>query len=174
MNASPRTRVELLLAATAMVVSLSTLGVYLYQAKVMGEQQRTTVWPYLEWSTSNVEDFHISVRNKGVGPALVKRVVMRLDGKVVKHNHELIELTLGPQGSLKGWVNSALERRVLSPGEEVIPLRLLDRQEARAFEVQLGKRNFEMEITYASVYGDTWRCDGFDVVRLPEPQKGLY
>ena len=81
---------------------------------------------------------------------------------------------MGPQGVVKGWVNSALERRVLSPGEEVIPLFIKDPGEARAFEAQLRKRNFEMEITFASIYGDTWRCDGFEVVRLPERQPGLF
>ena len=80
-----RTFVELLLAAVAFFVSAATLGVYLYQARMMCAQQHASVWPYLEATYSNVDDYRLVVRNKGVGPALVRQVEMTLDGKLCVH-----------------------------------------------------------------------------------------
>ena len=174
MHPAPRARLEVFVAATALLVSLTTLGVYLYQARVMGQQQRVSVWPYLEWSTTNIDGYHFSVRNKGVGPALISKVVMKVDGRVIKNNRELITAVLGPDWTLHGYVNSYLERRVLSPGEEVVPFRITDPKEGRDFEAKLQQHPFEMEITYASVYGDTWVCAGSEVVRLPVKQPSLY
>src|SRR5690349_4779433 len=106
-----RTRSEYLVAATALVVSLSTLGVYIYQAKVMREQQHISVWPCMEWNVTNAGEFHISAQNKGVGPAIVRKVELSLDGRPLKNNRELITAVLGPDWTLS-FFNSSLEGRV--------------------------------------------------------------
>src|SRR5688500_3742991 len=78
-----RIRSEWVVAATAMTVSILSLAVYIYQAKIMQEQQQTSVWPYIEWTStiSSSDGFYISVINKGVGPAIVKKSRLTLDGK---------------------------------------------------------------------------------------------
>lgn len=168
------TRSEYIIAATALVLSLSTLGVYIYQAKVMKEQQHVSVWPYMEWYTGNVEDFHINAKNKGVGPAIIRKVEMSVDGKPVRNNQELISALLGNDWKM-GYVNSTLGGRVLSPGEEVAMLRIPDVKEGRAFEAKLRQHTFTMKITYCSVYGDCWITEEDEKVRrLPKVELGLY
>lgn len=165
---------EYLVAATALFVSLSTLGVYIYQAKVMKEQQHVSVWPYVEWGTGNVTDFHITVVNKGVGPAIIRKVEMRLDGKVMADNRELITAVLGPEWTLPSLINSSLHDRVLSPGERISPLLIGDVAAGRAFEAKLRAHTFEYRITYCSVYGDCWVTDGSTAQQQPKVDLGLF
>ena len=169
-----KSHTEYIVAATALFVSLSTLGVYIYQAKVMKEQQHVSVWPYVEWSTGNVADFHIRVVNKGVGPAIIRKVEMRLDGQLMASNRALLTAVLGPEWTMPSLINSSLHDRVLSPGEQITPILIGDVTAGRAFEEKLRAHRFEYRITYCSVYGDCWVSDGSSVQRLPKVELGLY
>jgi hypothetical protein len=164
---------EYIVAATAVFVSLTTLAVYIYQARVMKEQQKVSVWPYVETFSSNVKDFHISAKNKGVGPALIRKVDMSVDGKRVSSNYELITAVLG-QEPPPGYINSSLEGRVMAPGEEITPFLIPDPKEGRAFEQKLAQHHFEWSITYCSVYGDCWVTSDDKVRRLPKVDLQLY
>lgn len=168
-----KSHVEYLVAGTALFVSLTTPLVYMYQAKVMKEQQHVSVWPCIEWNTTNVGDYHLSVTNKGVGPALIRKVEMTLDGKAVANNRELVTAVMGPDWTLV-YYTSSLQGRVLTPGETVMPFRIPDEGIGRAFEVELRKHQFELRITYCSVYGDCWVSTGHQVERRPKVNLGLY
>lgn len=159
-----KSHVEYLLAGVAVFVSLTTLGVYLYQARMMRAQQRASVWPFVEAYYSNVEDYRIAVKNKGVGPALIRQVEMSLDGKPLADNPALVAAVLGPDAKL-GYQNSTLNGRVLAPGEEVILFRIPDLKEALPFQAKQREHRFELKVTYCSVYGDCWVSDGGHVTR---------
>lgn len=167
-----RTRSEYLVAATALLVSLSTLAVYIYQARMMREQQHVSVWPCMEWSTTNVGDFHISAQNKGVGPAIIRKVELSVDGRPMKSNQELVTAVLGQEWTL-GYVNSTLEGRVLIPGEMIMPFRIPDAKQAKAFDEKLQGHTLGLRITYCSVYGDCWVTDGDSTKRLPKVDLGF-
>lgn len=160
---------EYLVAGSAAFVSLTTLLVLIYQTRLMNQQQRASAWPYLEWLSSDVADFHLTVRNKGVGPAIVKKVEMRVDGKAVADNIAMVRAVLGP-GSDVDWINSTISGRVLSPGEEVIPFQIADVKAGRDFEERLGAHHFEMEISYCSVYGDCWVTSGTKAKSIAPPE----
>ena len=164
---------EILLAAVAFFVSAATLGVYLYQARMMRAQQHASVWPYLEAYFSKVDDYRIAVRNKGVGPAIVRKVEMSLDGKPLPDNAALVAAVLGKEADL-AYQNASLEGRVLAPGEEVVLFRIPDLKAALAFQAQQHKHQFGLKITYASVYGDCWVSDGAKVQALPPVDLHLF
>ena len=168
-----KTHVEFLIAGVAFFVSTATLVVYLYQARMMRAQQHASVWPYLESSYSNVEDFRLVVRNKGVGPAIVQKVQMSLDGKPLATNADLVAAVLGP-GAALGYQNSGLEGRVLAPGEEVILFRIPDLKAALDFQARLTAHRFGLKVTYASVYGDCWLSNGSQVQTLPPVDLHLF
>src|SRR5471032_2963916 len=86
--------VEYLVAATAFFVSICTLGVYLYQSRLMTQQQHVSVWPYVEWYSGNLTDYHLAAQNMGVGPAIIRKVDMRLDGKPVADMSALLVAVL--------------------------------------------------------------------------------
>jgi hypothetical protein len=168
-----KAHVEYLLAGVAFFVSVTTLAVYIYQARMMREQQRVSVWPYVEFTTSNVVDYHLSVRNKGVGPAIIRKVEMRVDGKVVQNNRALVAAVLGPDSKLT-YQNSSLEGRVLAPGEEIMPFRVPGFQNSREFDAKLRAHTFDLNITYCSIYGDCWECTSDRVERRPPENLRLY
>lgn len=164
---------EYLVAGTAFAVSVCSLFLYIYQSKLMAEQQHVAVWPYVEWYTSNLTDYHLSAHNKGVGPAIVRKVEMRWGDVPVADNRELVEAVMGKDTTL-GWQNSALQGRVLSPGEEVAFLRIPDLAEAREFQEKFGQRKLSLSITYCSIYGDCWISTGLRASRTADAQLDLY
>ncbi len=158
---------EYAVAATAFFVSICSLFIYVYQSKLMAEQQQVAVWPYVQWSTSNAESFDLQAENKGVGPALVRKVVMKYNGQTVAGNRGLVAAVLGPDSDLK-WQNSALQGNVLSPGEKITLFSIPDKATGRAFEAKLDAGKFTMEITYCSIYGRCWSSTGFTAKRAPD------
>lgn len=154
---------EMIVAFAAIFVSLATLLVYLYQARIMQNQLHTSVWPYVEWLYSNAENqFVITVENKGIGPAIVKRVEMKLDGSQVHGNAALFKKLLGRNNF--DFINSTVEGRVILPGEKVEMVHVYDSAAAHAIDSLLlwdnSKHTFELEICYCSVYDDCWKTNG--------------
>ena len=164
---------EFLLAGVAFFVSSATLVVYLYQARMMRQQQHASVWPYLESYYSNVADYRLAVKNKGVGPAIIQRVEMSYDGHPLADDHALVDAVMGP-GAACDFEMSTLDHRVLAPGEEVVYFRIPDPAQAKAFQVKKQGHTFGFKITYASVYGDRWESQGLDVKALPPQDLHLF
>ena len=80
----PRPRSELLqrvLSGSAALVAVSALLVSMYQTKIMREQQRMSAWPYVRLIKSNVPSYARVIDNLGLGPALVRSVVITVDGR---------------------------------------------------------------------------------------------
>ncbi len=158
---------EYAVAATAFFVSVCSLFIYLYQSKLMAEQQQVAVWPYVEWSKSNLDGLEINAENKGVGPAIVRKVQMTYKGKPIAGNRALVTAVDGPESDLK-WHNSTLEGKVLSAGENVTMFKAIDPARSRAFEAKLQEGGFSMDITYCSIYGRCWTSSGFATKRAPD------
>jgi hypothetical protein len=156
-------RSEYIVSFSAIFVSIATLFVYIYQARIMQKQQHTSVLPYIEWLYSNAgNEFVISVENKGIGPAFVKNVTMKLDDEVVGSNSGLFKKLLGTNSF--SFINSTVDRRVISPGEKVEMVHVYDAKQARAIDSLLlwsnSPHKFSLEICYCSVYDDCWTTDG--------------
>lgn len=151
------------IAFAAIFISTATLFVYIYQARIMQKQQQTSVWPYVEWLYSNAENqFVITVENKGIGPAIIKGLTMKLDGEVIGSNSALFKKLLGTSDF--EFINSTVARRVISAGEKVEMVHVYDSAMAHAIDSLLLWNNsahtFALEICYCSVYDDCWRTDG--------------
>ena len=66
-----------ILGLTAMLVSLLTLIIFIYQTNIMRRQSRLEVKPRLVFNTSvqandSLVTFQFLIRNKGLGPAMIK------------------------------------------------------------------------------------------------------
>jgi hypothetical protein len=168
-----KSHVEYIVAATAFVVSISTLAVYIYQAKIMSAQQHVSVWPYLTWDTSDVDGYQITVRNKGVGPAVIRKIDMRIGGKSIQGNAALIENILGPDTNVH-VINSYIDNRVVAPSESIDFFQIRDATDARTFAKKFGQSDFKLEITYCSIYGECWISEGIKVRRIPDIELNIY
>jgi hypothetical protein len=71
-------------AVIATFVGLLALCVSAYTAYIQRQQVRATVWPILEFDSSNSPDIHFTLANKGVGPALIRHVMVKVDDKPVR------------------------------------------------------------------------------------------
>ena len=66
-----------------------------YTAYMQREQVRAAVWPILEVDTSN-GPIRFTLANKGVGPAIIKHVIVKVDDQLMKNWAEVLEKFLAP------------------------------------------------------------------------------
>ena len=81
----------------ATFIGLCALAVSAYTAYTQRQQMRAAVWPILEYGTSNEPFLRLSLANKGVGPAVIRQVVVRVDGQPVADWQAVLEKLLGPR-----------------------------------------------------------------------------
>jgi hypothetical protein len=72
-------------AIIATFVGFLALCVSDYTAYVERQQVRAAVWPILEFDSSNAPDIHFTLANKGVGPAIIRHVIVKVDDQPVKN-----------------------------------------------------------------------------------------
>jgi hypothetical protein len=159
---------ELIVALSAVFVSIVTLGVYMYQARIMRDQLRMSAWPYIQWSYTELSDagFTLSVHNKGVGPALLRKTTLLYKGKPVK---DLADLLRGAAGTdtLAMFV-SDIDNTVMEPGDRVEFFHVYVHNE-REYKLmpKLGKAFYDdlsFAICFCDIYGDCWESTGTKVV----------
>src|SRR6516225_12076451 len=80
----------------ATFIALLAVGVAGYTAYMQRQQVRAAVWPILEFDSSNGPDVHFTLFNKGVGPAIIRHVIVKVDAQPVKNWNELLDKLLGP------------------------------------------------------------------------------
>ena len=82
-------------AIIATFVGFCALCVSGYTAYMQRQQVRAAVWPILQFDSSN-GPIHFTLANKGVGPAIIKHVIVKVDDQPVKNWAEVLEKILGP------------------------------------------------------------------------------
>lgn len=146
----------------AILINLITVSVYIYQARIMREQLHASSWPYLEWILVFNEEagLKLEVTNNGVGPALIKEVSMKLNGKKIEADSLFTEL-LGT--NYFPHVTAAIENRVLSSQNSIRPFQITNQEWAKKIFIKLDSSKFEFKICYESIYGDRWSTTGTSV-----------
>jgi hypothetical protein len=143
------------------------LAVYIYQARVMirqaeimQSQQHISVWPYLETLTTTMvsekpDEAYYEIENKGIGPAIVKQVTIKVDGIIMKNNNELFESMIGKTDTL-AISTTAVRDRVIAPGEKIRAFHIIGDDLVKRFYTSFQKKKFEYIICYCSVYKECW------------------
>src|SRR5260370_5060844 len=111
-------------AVIATLVGLCALCVSGYSAYVQRQQVRAAVWPILEFDSSNAPDIHFTLANKGVGPAIIGHVIVKVDGQPVINWREALEKLLGP--GTQHFSESDMTGHVFSAGETMTILSARD------------------------------------------------
>lgn len=161
----PKKKIDtgLLVGLCAIGISVATLFVYIYQARIMQSQQHASVWPYVESSYSNVNGFHLQVQNKGIGPAIIKNAKYILDDKEMDLD-TLFNSLLGKKQEQMSFQYSYVIGRVMSPGESFKPFSIPEGIYSAKMDSALSKRDFRLEICFCSIYKDCWTSKGLKVV----------
>lgn len=147
----------------ATLVGVSALFVSGYTAYVQRQQVRAAVWPILEYDTSNEPDIRFTLENKGVGPAIVRHVMVTVDGQPVRQWPDVLQKLLGP-GDHK-FVEGTISGHVLAAGESMRIFAPLD-DENQPLTLQRGgplwtalnndRARVSIEICYCSTLGECW------------------
>ena len=146
----------------ATVVGFLALCVASYTAYMQRQQVRAAVWPILQFDSSN-GPIRLTLSNKGVGPAIVKHVIVRVDEQPVRNWKEALEKLLGPGTHL--FAESDINLHVLSAGESTDVLTPHDSENnPLAFDksnplwVSMNKERLRVsvEICYSSTLGECW------------------
>lgn len=155
-------RWDALAAIIASLVGLLALVVAGYTAYIQRQQVRAQVWPYLISGDNDLTQ-SLVVNNKGVGPAIVRSVEVRLDGKPQRDwNHLVAVLGLPPHQFFQSTVN----REVLTPGEELQIIRFRDKGLWQRFKVAALNR-ISMDICFCSTLDECWVSSNKNLIGLP-------
>jgi hypothetical protein len=153
-------------AVIATLVGFCALCVSGYTAYMQRQQVRAAVWPILQFDHSN-GPIRFTLANKGVGPAIIKHVVVKVDDEPVKNWAEVLQKILGP-GHHPG-VESDISGRVFAAGESVdVFTPHDDAQKPVAFDKSnplwqkwnTGRERVTVEICYCSTLGECWIVRG--------------
>jgi hypothetical protein len=101
------------------------LCVSAYTAHVQRQQRHSAgLVPIPEYGTSNGPTLHLTLANKGVGPARIRHVVVSVDGEPFPRWQDVLRKLLGHP--THGYMQSTVKNRVLSVGESVDIMAPLD------------------------------------------------
>jgi len=150
-------------AVIATFVGVCALCVSGYTAHVPRQQVRAAVWPILEFDSSNAPDIHFTLANKGVGPAIIRHVIVRVDGQPVRNWKEALGRILGPgehlgsESDMSGHVLAAGESMdVFTPRDaENNPLNF-DKSNPLWVKLNKDRGRVTVEICYCSTLGECW------------------
>jgi hypothetical protein len=153
-------RYDALIATLVGVCALSVSG---YTAYMQRQQVRAAVWPILEYDSSNNPDIHLTLSNKGVGPAMIRNVIVTVDGQPVLNWTEALDKMLGPgkhrlsESDMNGHVLSAGESMtIFTPCDpEGKPL-TFDKSNPLWVEMNEDRERVAVEICYCSTLGECW------------------
>jgi hypothetical protein len=161
-----------ILSVSAILIGLMTLIVYFIQTRLIIEQQHAGVWPCIELSGTNFgdssgvkEEFKVNITNKGIGPALIKKVEIKYRGKVYREFSDLYEFAT----ESNNYSRSSLEGRTMASNETVNPIQISLSKEGHKFaQLFYNHDSIQTKIYYQSVYGKCYVSSGFDAKELPD------
>jgi hypothetical protein len=147
----------------ATLVGVSALFVSGYTAHVQRQQVRAAVWPILEYATSNEPRIRFTIDNKGVGPAIIRNVIVRVDGEPVRNWNSALQKLLGPgeyklgQSTINGHTLAAGESMdVMVPHDSDGGPLTFDKSAALWTALNKERGRIAVEICYCSTLGDCW------------------
>ena len=150
-------------AVIATLIGLLAVCVSAYTAYMQHQQVRAAVWPILQFDSGNAPDIHFTLANKGVGPAIIRNVIVKVDDQPVRNWKEALEKILGPgehlcsESDMSGYVFAAGESMtVFTPRDANNNPLTFDK--SNPFWVQMNKERFRVtvEICYCSTLGECW------------------
>jgi len=146
----------------ATFIALLAVSVAGYTAYMQRQQVRAAVWPILEFDSAN-GPIRFTLANKGVGPAIIRNVIVKVDDQPVRNWNEVLEKLLGPgkhsgeEADMSGHVFAADESvNVFTPhGPDGNPL-AFDKSNPLWVKLNTGRNRVTVEICYSSTLGECW------------------
>lgn len=160
-----------IIGLSALMASIVTVAFLAYQAYLMRIQVEASTWPYLQISESCcAQGLEIIAENKGVGPSLVRRAMVKVDGAPQKSWPSVLTALL--KEPLPVYSTAVLVRRVLDSGEKVTLLKIPDPGYAARVHAEFLKGRVLATACYCSVLEKCWiampTSESLEVPACPE------
>lgn len=140
------TQPEMIIALSALVVSLVTTAVSVYSAYIDREYAKASVWPQLEILHNDGNNlFELIVTNRGNGPALVKYATVKYQDQYFKSWRDIDDLD--------DFTASFISRRTISPNQSVTTIGYRGDKVAPFLDMA---RNMDFSLCYCSIYNQCW------------------
>ena len=151
-----------LFSALALLVSFAALFVSFYETSILETQNNAAVWPYSElYTTYDSQGFAIEIANRGIGPARITEVVLKVDGNNPKDPLDFAAMVAGEDPGFGYDIIKAntISDGVLSAGGTLtlfaVPWTPRTRDVINSFDI----KRLEANICYCSIFGECWRAD---------------
>lgn len=165
---SPQT----MIALAAVLLSVCGLFVSFYEASLIREHQRASVWPNVEVHPSmNPGVVRIFVQNTGIGPAYIQAAAVTYNGVVQPNWDSMVDSLEFIKKGNKGYV-SLINGRVLPPrSEQELIFRIESVPEiqgrglADAINQAIEDEVIDVVVCSCSVYDECWTTAMLDVIK---------
>ena len=172
-----RGKLDLLVGLCALATSVISIWLAISQGDDMERLVQAQSWPFLGFDSSNVQPnpqtgapehvITLALENLGVGPAKIRSVEIRYDGKPIGGGRELLKACCDPldpetaeRASAEApFVTSSTSGRVLRAGQRLELIRWpRGTLNAKRWD-QFDQARFKlaMEVCYCSVFDECWR-----------------
>lgn len=147
------TEPESFVAIAALVVSLSALGVGVYEARLQRTHDRAEVWPHVEIGLFLEKNgANLTVENTGLGPGVVESIEVSIDGKAQHNWRGILQSLVGD--SLRSYSNNTVYEHGIRPGDHVTLFGLPRESLPAPFWEQM--KRIVVTMCYRSVFGERW------------------
>jgi hypothetical protein len=165
MNLKPKFwNADKIVSFSAILISLATMAIYLYQTHLIQKQQHASVMPYLRMGFSYDEDrFEMLVYNEGLGPAFIEEINVYESSK--KYSNMDIPSYFQSEYLKKDTIYLTYSNvgvgMLFAAGKDItIISKLKDKKDTDKLKNIFFNEKLEMEIIYTSIYGDKWKVRG--------------
>ena len=175
------------LTILTLTISILTLFVYVRQTSLLTkqtsiliQQTKASSWPYLSIvpNYEKTEDggyskYEILVVNNGTGPAIIEKVVVRLNGKEYLNWDDFYSIL--PTGFKQGQTKShTLYQQVLKPGDIYTLVGWNKNMDVASYLLEHGiLSDLEIAICYKSFFDEYWTITtkGFSLEKHPQIER---
>ncbi len=154
---------HLLVTIPTFVISIALAYATFVQADATRKIQLSESWPYVSYGTSNVSPagetrIALTLDNNGVGPARLKAMELRYDGKPMADPRQFLQACCGYDPAHPTRFTSGSVVGVLRPGESVDFIRLEKRPDNEAIWDRLQTERWKVTVKscYCSIFDDCW------------------
>lgn len=179
-------KINFILAICAMLISIASFYVTYIQAVSSEQQVKAMTYPLVQFVTGNFNietkerQLYVSLKNSGVGPALIKKVDYVYKGKSYPNIAKFYKACCGEEyqqfsspesqeiSNINTQIISSSDRGiVLAASDEVKIFQLLRHESNKLFWEKLNKERhkLDVQICYCSLLENCYVGDGRDVVK---------
>jgi hypothetical protein len=164
MSENPKRKIEaeMLVAVSAIFISVCAIGVSLYEASIMRAEQRASVLPIVELGRSYFADsteadavlrLELHAENVGIGPAVVRDFHVTVDGKPYPTWGAAMQAMLGEARTIN-YGQSTIKGRTLPAERNVVMFSLRNTELTRELLEEFERLDFEA--CFCSVFDECW------------------